>query len=109
MIRGTNQPFQFRMPYDLNEIEEVRITFWQEHNEGTANCILPLTKTKDMCVLDYDTRTISVILNQVETLAFKTDSKAYVQFKARTIDGFVFASRDTSITVYPVKDETIME
>lgn len=108
MIRGTNQPFQFRVPYDLSEIDEVRITFWQEDNNGTEDCILPMTKTKNMCVLDEDSRTISVTLNQVETLAFKVDSKAYVQLRAITVDGFVFATREQPITVYPIKDDMIM-
>lgn len=109
MIRGTNQPFQFRVPYDLSEIKEVRIIFWQADNEGTKNCALPLIKTKDMCALDNSNRTINVTLNQIETLAFKTDSKAYVQLRAITTSGFVFGTRATPITVYPIKDETIME
>lgn len=109
MIRGTSQPFQFNIQYESSEISEVRIIFWQLDNDGTEDCILPLTKTKEMCVFDDTNKTISVTLNQVETLAFNTDRKAYVQLKGITTDGFVFASRETPITVYPIKDETIME
>lgn len=109
MIRGTSQPFQWRTPYDSSEIKEIRMLFWQPDNEGTEDCTLPLLKTKKMCSFDDTTKTFTVTLNQAETFAFKTDRKAYVQFRAITTSGFVFGIEAQPITVYPIEDETIME
>ena len=109
LIRGTCQEFRFKLPYYLSQVEKVRITFWQEENDGTDLCPLPLQKTLDNCVVDADSKHLSVTLNQVETLAFVSDSRAFVELKGLTTDGFAFGMRPKPITVYPVKDDTVLE
>lgn len=109
MIRGACQQFKFKTPYTFAQLKTVRITFWQQGNEGTIDCSLPITKERKDCVEDINSKTINVTLNQVETLAFATDKKAFVQFRALTTDGFAFASKIMPLTVYPVKDDTVLE
>lgn len=109
MIRGACQQFKFRIPYQLSQLKTVRITFWQPENEGTENCALPITKVLTDCVEDATSKVIYTTLNQVETLAFTEERKAFVQFRALTNDGFAFASKIKPITVYPVKDDTVLE
>lgn len=109
LIRATCQEFRFKLPYTLSQIKNVQITFWQEGNEGTEDCPLPITKTLTDCTGDPDKKELSVTLNQIETLAFTTDKKACVQFRGLTADDFAFGSRIMPITVYPVKDDTVLE
>lgn len=109
MIRGTCEQFKFKIPYRLSQLKTVRVTFWQPDNEGTENCALPITKVLADCVEDATSKAIIVTLNQIETLAFQTDRKAFVQFRALTTDGFAFGSKEKPITVYPVKDDTVLE
>jgi hypothetical protein len=107
VIRGACQQFKFKTPYDLEQLKTVHITFWQPDNNGTEDCILPITKQLTDC--KQDQLGINVTLNQVETLAFSEKSKAFVQFRGLTTEGFAFASRIMPINVYPVKDETVLE
>lgn len=107
VIRGACQQFKFKTPYTLDQLKTVRITFWQCDNNGTKDCELPITKDENSCT--QDVQGIGVTLSQVETLAFSATSKAYVQFRGLTNDGFAFASRIMPINVYPVKDETVLE
>lgn len=109
MIRGTCQQFKFKIPYQLSQLKTVRITFWQPDNEGTEDCALPITKVLTDCTEDAASRTVYVTLNQVETLAFNTDEKAFVQFRALTTDGFAFGCKKKPITVYPIQDDTVLE
>ena len=109
MIRATCQQFRFKLPYIKEQVKKVQITFWQEENEGTEDCPLPITKGIDDCAGDPTSKEINVTLNQVETAAFETDRKAFVQFRGLTTDDFAFGSRAMPITVYPVKDDTILE
>ena len=109
MIRGACQQFKFKTPYPLSQLKTVRITFWQPNNDATKDCSLPITKVITDCVEDANSQAINVTLNQVETLAFNTDKKAFVQFRALTNNGFAFASKIMPLTVYPVKDDTVLE
>ena len=110
LIRGTCSQFKFNIPYTLDQIDTARVTFWQCDYDGSEECALPITKT--FSGNDWEEKSkdgvIYVTLNQIETLAFTTEKKAYVQFRALTVDGFAFASRIIPITVYPTKDETVM-
>ena len=110
MIRGTCAQFKFNIPYTLDQIDTVRVTFWQCNHNGSDECSLPITKTftSDNWEEKSKDGVIYTTLNQIETFAFTTEEKAYVQFRALTTDGFAFASRIRPITVYPTKDETVM-
>ena len=116
MIRGTSQPFKFKMPYDFEELKTLRITFWQKddnRNEDQVLIVKEVLPSADPESLydwaQYDGKEVCVVLDQHETLQFSTDRKAYAQLKASTADGFVFASRIKPISVYPIKDEEIFE
>lgn len=110
MIRGTDAQFKFKLPYDYSELETVRVTFWQPNNSGpSTNRPLPIVKVLEQCSQSDSPRELTVTLNQEETLRFKDDSKAYVQFRAETIDGISIASKKMLITVYPVYDESILD
>lgn len=109
MIRASCQQFKFILPYTKSQLKKAIITFWQKDNGGTTKCSLPITKTIDDCVGEPDSKEVVVTLNQVETLAFATDRKAFVQFRGLTTDEFAFASRIMPISVYPVCDDTILE
>ena len=109
LIRGTCQQFRFKMPYLASQVKTVRITFKQDGNEGNENCSLPIVKTLNDCVTDPESPILLVTLNQVETLAFSTESKAYAQFRGLTNDDFAFGNKKFPITVYPAIDDTILE
>ena len=110
MNRASCQQFKFILPYTISQLKTARITFWQKDNEGTTECSLPITKTLADCNTgEPDSKELVVTLNQVETLAFATDRKAFVQFRGLTTDEFAFASRIMPISVYPVCDDTILE
>jgi hypothetical protein len=109
LIRATCQGFRFKLPYSFERIKNVQITFWQEGNEGTDDCPLPITKVLADCTGEHDGKELSVVLNQVETAAFMTDRKAFVQFRGLTDNDFVFGSHIMPITVYPVKNDTVLE
>ena len=109
MIRGTSQQFKFYLPYTKSQLSTVKITFKQPENDGTQDCPLPIVKVLADCIGDSDSKEITVTLGQVETLAFSTDRKAWVQFRGVTTDGFAFASKLMPITVYQVLDEEVLQ
>lgn len=108
MIRGACQQFRFRTPYPLEQLQTVRITFWQKDDSG--NDVEPIpAKLKTDCTENGTPGFVYVTLDQRETLAFKSDRKAYVLLRALPIAGCAFSSRIKPITVYPTKDETVLE
>lgn len=110
MIRGTNAQFKFKLPYDYSEIEIARITFWQPENLGPdPRRPLPIIKVLDQCSPTDVPKELSVTLNQEETLRFEEDRKAYVQLRAKTFSGIPIASKQRLITVYPVKDDSLLD
>jgi hypothetical protein len=104
VIRGTCEQFRFKTPYRLSQIKTIRINFWQPGNENAE-----IVKGLADCVEDATSKKLIVTLNQVETLAFNTDSKGFVQFRGLTNDGFAFGSKEKPFTVYPVRDDTVLE
>ena len=107
-IRGAYKQFRFKVPYPLQQLKTVKITFWQSNDANNADdpCIV---KYKDDCAYDNVSGYIYVTLDQIETLSFKDDRNAYVQLRALPLSGSAFSSYITPITVYPTKDETILE
>ena len=107
-IRGTCKQFRFKMPYPLQQLTTIKITFWQ--HDDTKNEDDPLiVKYKEDCSYDYIDGYLYVTLDQRETLSFKDDRHAYVQLRALLVSGSAFSSYITPITVYPTKDETVLE
>ena len=110
MIRGTNAQFKFKLPYSYSELETVKISFWQTDNAGpTMDRPLPIVKVLEQCSPSEIANELCVTLNQEETLRFEDDRKAYVQLRARTIDGIPIASKQQAITVYPIYDDSILD
>ena len=109
MVKGTTTQFRFQLPCDFQELDIVKITFWQEHNNGpTPSRPLPIIKTKEQCSTFGSKKVLAVTLNQEETLRFSTDRKAYVQFRAVAWDGTASASRPTQIKIYSVYNDEII-
>lgn len=110
MIRGTNAEFRWKLPYDFTEVEVVKITFWQDNNNGPSNSRpLPIVKIKEQCHQGERPNELVVILNQEETLRFTEKRKAKVQLRALTTTGIPFGSKEQLITVYPVYDDSILD
>lgn len=109
MIRGTNAQFKFQLPYRASEVNTVKIVFWQSGNNGPSlSRPLPIVKVLDQCKYDASSKEITVTLSQEETLRFSDDRKAYVQLRGTTTDGIPFGSKQSTILVYPVYDDTIL-
>lgn len=110
MIRGTNAEFRFKLPYDFSDISTVKITFWQDNNNGPSkDRPLPIIKTIGQCSQGDQANVCSVTLNQEETLRFTEKRKAKVQLRAITSTGTPIASPQQLITVYPVYDDTVLD
>lgn len=107
MIRGTNQQFKFSIPYNFDDLTDVKIAFWQEENSGTEDYALPIIKTKNDCTANAFGTVMYVTLNSKESLAFVVDRKAFVQMRATTVDGFTFGCRKKPFTVYPINEELL--
>ena len=108
MIRGACQQFKFSSPYPLSQLQIVRITFWQEGDDGVDVEPIPPKLITD-CTENGTPGSIYVTLDQRETLAFKSDRQAFVQFRALPIAGCAFSSLEIPFKVYPTKDETVLE
>jgi hypothetical protein len=109
MVRGTTAQFKFSLPYNYSDISLVKITFWQLGNNGPDETRpLPIIKDFSWCRACSNPKELSVTLTEEETLRFSDKSKAYVQLKAQSEDGSVFASKQEQITVYPVYDDNVL-
>ena len=107
MIRGTTAQFKFKLPYKKSELLWANIQFWQPGNPGIGNP-LPITKTLQHCTGPEDVEELCVALLPEETMRFSDKFKAKVQLRAYNKDtASVFASRQQSITVYPLNDAII--
>lgn len=109
MVRGTTAQFKFNLPYDYNDLKLVKITFWQPGNNGPASDRpLPIIKTLSQCSQSNVPSELLVSLTQEETLRFGDQRKAYVQLRAESKDGYVFASKQETLTVYPLYDDSVL-
>lgn len=83
MIRGTTPKLIFSLPFNINTLKNLFITFNQ--NNKTI-----LEKTLDDCELKGNKIVLS--LSQEETLTFNSKENIKIQLKAKTIDEDVIAS-----------------
>jgi hypothetical protein len=108
MIRGTAQPFKFKLPCNFSELSSATITFSQENYNGPDETRpLPIVKVLSQCRQGNSPKELLVILNTEETLRFTDKRKAYVQIVAEAIDGLPFGNKPEMITVYPALNEDI--
>ena len=105
MIRGTVAQFKFKLPYAKNDLEWVRIKFWQE---GNPSRFLPITRILDDCDEPQE-KELCVSLGEYDTLKFSDKYKAKVQLRAKPKNGEVFGSRQHLVTVYPMRDDIVEE
>ena len=110
MIRGTNAHFKFKLPYDFEQLDRAKVTFWQPENKGPSiSRPLPIVKVLEQCHPSDKRDELCVTLNQEETLRFSDERKAFVQLRATTKDGIPIANKTKMITVYPVYDDSILD
>ena len=110
MIRGTNQEFRFKLPYEYDSISKLRVMFWQDNYNGpTKYRPLPIIKVKAQCQVCDNPKQCSVTLNQEETLRFTDKRKAKVQLRGISSSGVPFATKEMVINVYPVSDDSILD
>ena len=121
MIRGTTAGFKFTLPYSLNKLSRVTVTFWQNGYEGTQLNPLPIIKEFTNFSESDESTELTVTLTSSETKRFTDKLKARVQLVARTraiVNGETgeeiepsvrFASREKLITVHPINDDIIEE
>lgn len=110
MVRGTTAQFKFKLPYDYSALSVVKIMFWQPGNSGPSlSRPLPITKILDQCSQGENPNELTIVLTEEETLRFSDKIKAYVQLKAKSIDGNAFASKQELIAIYPVRDDAPLE
>lgn len=109
MIRGTTAQFKFKVPYPKNELQWVTMKFWQPGNNGTLEAPLPIIKKKTHCEGADDSTDLYVSLSADETLRFTSKFKARVQLRAQHNSGFVFASKEEVIPVYPISDDLVQD
>lgn len=104
MIRGTTAQFKFNLPYNYSDLSLVEVTFWQPGNKGPDEVTrpLPIVKVLGQCSACENANEISTTLTEEETLRFSEETKAYVQLRAQTYDGITFATKQETITVYPI-------
>ena len=110
MIRGTTAQFKFKLPYNVSELQVVKINFWQENYSGPSPARpLPIVKVLSQCSESNAPDELLVFLNKEETLRFLDDRKAYVQLRAKTKEGTAFGCKKEMITVYPVYDDSVLD
>lgn len=105
MIRGTTAQFKFKLPYALEEIDNVTIKFWQPNNPSD---FLPIYKHKANCE-EREEKEIYVSLRPSETALFSDKYKAKLQLRAQPTVGAPFGSKEQIITVYPMPDDIIID
>lgn len=109
MIRGTTAQFRFKLPCNVSDVEIARIKFWQNGNSGPSKSRpLPIIKVLPQCS-EYKVNELLVSLNPEETLRFSEKRRAYVQLRARTLEGTTFGCKPYMLTVYPLYDDSILD
>ena len=103
MIRGTTAQFKFKLPCTVDELALLTVTFWQPGNDNFETITRDLSHCSKS---DEDDYCVCVSLQPSDTLKFSDKMKAKVQLKAQ-YGSTVFASRQQTITVYPINDNAI--
>lgn len=110
MIRGATQPFTFKLPRKFEEFETIKITFWQNENNGPSVVRpLPIVKVKAQCIPNDSGDRCKVKLSAEETLRFSEERKAFMHFYGVTVDGLAYPSKVREITVYSNPHTNVIE
>lgn len=90
MIRGTTPTHTFTIPFEVDQIADLRISYGQSDVEK-------IKKTKLDCML-FDNK-IQVTLTQEDTFKLDCSKQVKLQLRILTIDGEVFNSQIKLLTV----------
>lgn len=104
MIRGTTANFRFKLPYEVEQVQTVMITFWQTNNTGTISAPLPIVKDLLSCSITDNPYELSVTLSPHETARFSSQLKMQVQLEGVTFEGVKFGNEPEMFNVYPNKN-----
>lgn len=98
MIRGTTPTIEFRLPFEVDKLLVVLVTFAQ-------NGQIKLTKTEAECELKE--RSINLWLTQEETLDFTADAPIDIELKVKTTSYNVLVEQFRIAAQNCVNDEVI--
>ena len=103
MRRGTTPTITMRLPNDvkLNTIVDAILSI------GHFNVEIIVKQFSDF-MFDTDNNALSVTLTQEDTFALRSDAKADIQLKIKTIGGVVMASKIVSVSVDRILNEDVM-
>lgn len=110
MIRGATTQFKFKLPRKFEEFKSIKITFWQNENNGPSVVRpLPIVKVKAQCISNDSGDQCKVKLSAEETLRFSDERKAFVHFYGVTVDGLSYPGKTREITIYSNPHNDVLE
>ena len=99
MMRGTTPTHTFNIPFDVENVEEVKVIYMQGDKQvmckGTAEC-------------NMSGNTISVKLTQEETFLFDSEKHCKIQIRVLTKDGTALASNIYTVNVRECLDDEVL-
>lgn len=113
VIKGTTAQFKFRLPYELNEVAWLSVSFWQKRNLKADGKPIQISKiyTESDVIAALSTGTpkeIQITLTAEETIMFSDKWKLQVQLRGKTINAITFGSKEQLFTVYPMSEDVGM-
>ena len=99
MIQGTTPTHKFYLPFDTDNIENVRIAYEQKGK---------IVLTKELSDCDQDGECLMTTLTQEETLMFDANVNVRIQLHVRNRDDNVIASKPISVPVYVLLDKRVI-
>ena len=101
IIRGTTPKHDFDLPYPVELIKDLRISYGQNNK---SIC----TKTKNQCT--FEKNSLSVQLTQEETFLFKPKKNVYIEIRIKLFDGQIVQTEDPIILrVLDTLNEEVMD
>ena len=98
-FRGTTPTHTFTLPFEVDLISDLRITYSQNKNEI-------LTKSRDE--VKFYENDILVTLTQQETLLFTDKTPVFIQIKIKLKSGQVVSSEIITMRVDPSLNEEVI-
>lgn len=101
IIRGTTPKHDFELPYPIELIKDIRVTYGQ-------NKKAVFTKTKNECV--FNVNMFSISLSQEETLLLKPDKNLYIEIRIKLFDNQVVRTEEPIVLrVLDTMNEEVMD
>lgn len=101
IIRGTTPKHDFELPYPIEFINELRITYGQGKKAI-------FTKTKEDCTFNKDS--FSLQLSQEETFLLTPKKNLYIEIRIKLVDGQVVRTDEPIVLrVLGTMDDEVME